>query len=196
MKKIIGNEVKVILKNDDIANIYGILIDVTDDSIYVQEGAGAENVYAIPRENVLYCLTDRVAPYRQILSQDDVKNIRMNNVPHAVQQIDVYVNDHIVANIPVPKNLRVDTWNDGIADLIANNTDVQNALAGKVHKQLDYYPGEVYILVEDIVPPSQMPERPNTFSMNAGGSPMTEFLSPVEMAQRLKKVGGSGKKDD
>lgn len=217
MKRIIGNKVKVFLKGSEkctAGDIYGLLIDVTEDNLYVQGHPENPDIFVIPRENVCFCTTHGLpSDERQVVTTSshhqmprsqpqsrpqETRPIRVDEPVHAIDRLRVFVNEEMIAEIPVPPTFPIAQWNDKIMKVISGNPDVRSSLAGKIQRGLEYYPGEVYIEVEAVEPPSQIPESshvPNSFSM--GGSPITTNLNPSQMAARLNKVvSGQGKKDD
>ena len=217
MKRIVGNQVIVKLKEiqKEHKSLSGVLIEVSEDSLYLQEMGESPKLFVIPRENVLYCSTDHFPTTKRNVVLDQPRNDTavLNNtgtqkVELNVQSeedsdpngIHVYVNGEYFTYIPTPPTIRLDAWNDNIVRVLANNAEVQHVLSGKVKKSVEYNPGEVYISIEELVPPSQMPDRSpgyidNSFSMNAG-SPSTTFLSPSQMVSRLQNMSKrSGKKD-
>lgn len=204
MHKVIGKEIEVFFKGtDDIScDISGTLIDVSGDSLYIQDVSIGDRVFIIPRTNVDYCVT-----YNMDYSPEKITSEQLTKQPVPVQESDtapiidklsVHVNNQLVASIPVPPTFNIDAWNDNILRVIMGNPDVQNAVAGKVQKGIEYYPGQVYIEVSEVTPPSQMPNKTpdctNTFSM--GGSPTQQYLTPIQMAARLNKAVTRGNKDD
>lgn len=211
MRLMIGNEIWVFLKkeyiNSTFGDIIGILIEVTDDSLYVQSlDESCTRIFAIPRENVAYCTTDEfLKAERNIVrgqptvghapsasEQQEAPVQQGQQQEPVIDRLNVYVNKQQVASIPVPPTFPIHEWNENILRVIMGNPEVKASLAGKVQKEIEYYPGEVYITIENIVPPSQMPDVLNENTFQMGGQPTTEFLNPVQMAQRLSKVGNGG----
>lgn len=202
MRMMIGNEVCVFLKKDymsTIGDIFGILVEVTDDSLYIQSlDENKAQVFAVPRENIAYCTTGELpTSTRQVLRTQptavEVPQPQPQPQQSIIECLNVYINDQQVTSIPVPPTFPVHEWNEKILRAIMGNPEVKQALAGKIQKEIEYSPGEVYITVGNIVPPSQMPDAidENVFTM--GGQPTTDFLGPMQMAQRLSKVGSGGK---
>lgn len=213
MRLMIGNEIWVFLKKEYINNtfgdILGLLIEVTDDSLYVQSlDESRTHIFVIPRENVAYCTTDEFpkaerniargqptvghAPSSYEQQEAPVQQEQPQQQEPVIDRLNVYVNKQKVVSIPVPPTFPIHEWSEKILRAIMGNPEVKASLAGKVQKEIEYSPGEVYITIEDVVPPSQMPDAlsENTFQM--GGQPTTEFLNPLQMAQRLSKVGNGG----
>ena len=212
MREIVGNNVEIFLKgrrSDAGDNLSGLLIEVTDRTVYIQ--AGSERVVVIPRENIEYCITDSLPPKsREFIGSVMPRNNKTpatpernkapdplmsqalkDAKPEEITRLDVFINNEIVAGIPIPPTFPVKEWNDKIMRVIMGNPNVKMFLAGKIQKQIEYRPGRVYIEVEEVVPPSQIPEvvggnYENTFSM--GASPSAEFLNPSQMVSRLNKV--------
>ncbi len=215
MREIIGNTVEVFLKrryDEAKDNIMGLLVDVTDRTLYVQ--SCAERVFAIPRENVEFCTTDALPPKSRQFVNDvlprrgpppapdpnapPVNTTKSREEAKIIDRLNVYINSEHLASIPIPPTFPIEQWNDKIMRVIMGNPDVKTAVAGKIQKSIEYFPGEVYIEVEMVEPPSQMPEiepqqGANTFAM--GGSPATEYLNPSQMVARLNKVA-RGKTND
>ena len=207
----IGNEIWVFLKKEYLGNngdIFGLLIEVTDDSLYVQSlDESRIHISVVPRENVAYCTTDKfpqderhivrgrttAVPSAPVEDPAPIPQMQLQQEQTPViDRLNVYVNKQQVASIPVPPTFPIHEWSEKILRAIMGNPEVKASLAGKVQKEIEYSPGEVYITIDNVVPPSQMPEvlNENTFAM--GGQPTTEFLNPVQMAQRLSKVGKVG----
>lgn len=210
MHKIIGNEVTIFLKGTDsiLGDITGVLLDVSEDSLYIQESPGGKT-FVVPRDNVSYSTTDKVATEIPLLRQDHVHTAPQEYqeapqepqyqepVQSPIDKLNVYVNKKHIASIPIPPTFRVDVWNENILRVLMGNPEVQNALAGKVQKGLEYFPGEVYIEVAGLTPPSQMPDNTpgyqTDFSM--AGGPAEQYLSPLQMAARLNSVVKRGQGD-
>ena len=72
MRKIIGNEISVFLKTSEgeLPDIYGLLIDVTEENLFVRGDIHNPQVYIIPRENVNYCTTDNMPSTEQKVIQN------------------------------------------------------------------------------------------------------------------------------
>jgi hypothetical protein len=205
MQKLIGNEVWIFLKKESInmnfGDIFGLMTDADDDSLYVQSfDKDNIKIYAVPRENVAFCTThEPLQSERQVIVNSPTVPVETKTTPQQQQdpiidRLNVYVNKLQVASLPIPPTFPVHEWNEKILRAIMGNPEVKQALAGKIQNSIEYYPGEVYISIDEVVPPSQMPEQPqdqNTFSM--GGSPTTEYLNPSQMAQRLSQTGRGGK---
>ncbi len=210
MKKAIGNEISVYLKSSDcgIYDVYGILVDVTEETIYVQSCAEIDpEIFIVPKDNIKFCKTKYLPETNRILpsySADQPKQNHKENIETEEQVqptcIDVFVNDEKITSIPVPPTFSLDTLNDNILRVIMGNPDVRTILKGKVQKSLEYYPGEVYIEVVDTVEQEQAQEQndstiQNSFSMNSGNV-ATQFLNPSEMIQKLNAAVKRGKKND
>jgi len=207
MHKIIGNNIAIFLKeaeNGLIGDITGILVDVSEENIYIQDSMNGSKVFIVPRENILYCTTDKITSQKRIIDeQDNIQQYQEKSYPTQQQyqapidEINVYVNKQHIVSIPIPPTFRVDVWNDNILRVLMGNSEVQGALAGKVQKGLEYYPGEVYIEVDGVTPPSQMPDYSPGYqsSFSMGGSPAEQYLSPMQMAARLNKVVKKGNDD-
>ncbi|KKM89099.1 hypothetical protein LCGC14_1252100 [marine sediment metagenome] len=207
MRLMIGNEIWVFLKKEYLGDIFGLLIEVTDDSLYVQSlDESRIHISVVPRENVAYCTTDKFPQDERHIVRGRTTAVHSESEqvetpdPQAqpqqkqsvIDRLNVYVNKQQVASIPVPPTFPIHEWNENILRVIMGNPEVKASLAGKVQKEIEYYPGEVYITIENIVPPSQMPDVLNENTFQMGGQPTTEFLNPVQMAQRLSKVGNGG----
>lgn len=206
MHKIIGNEVTIFLKGSEniLGDMSGVLLDVSEEGLYIQEAHGGKT-FIIPRDNISYVTTDKIFPQRQILGDDAQQQYQevpqepqyQEPVPSSIDKLTVYVNKQHVATIPIPPTFRVDVWNENILRVLMGNPEVQNAIAGKVQKGLEYYPGEVYIEVAGLTPPSQMPDHSPGYqtSFSMGGSPVEQYLSPLQMAARLNNAVKRGKGD-
>jgi len=206
MRKIIGNEISVFLKTSegDLPDISGLLIDVTEENLFVRGDVHDPRVYIIPRDNVNYCTTDHMpsadraiktyTPPQQVQHPEPVVQSQQPSI------LNVYINQEQCASIPVPPTFDLSTWHDGIMRVVMGNPDIKAFLAGKVQSSLEYYPGEVYITIEggNSAPEQEVhprpPNSPNTFSMS-GGDVTTEFVNPSQMVTRLQNVANRGKKN-
>jgi len=212
MRELMGNAVEVVFKSErDV--VRGIMVEVTDRTVYVQSAVEGQGVFAIPRDNIEFCLTSSIStrssdfinmsspPKRSAPAPTAIPDSapEVNRPPREPEEqvayLSVFVNNNQIAHIPVPPTFNLEQWNDNIYRVVIGNPDVRQFLAGKVQKSIEYRPGKVYIETTEVQPPSQLPEREheNTFSM--GGSPMTEYLNPSQMVTRLNSVVG-GVKDD
>jgi len=170
MRKIIGNEISVFLKTSegDLPDINGLLIDVTEENLFVRGDINDPRVYIIPRDNVDYCTTDHMPsadrvvrtytnPQPQLEPQPTQPEVAQPQQPPSM--LNVYINQERCASIPVPPTFDLTTWHEGIMRVIMGNPDVHALLAGKVQSSLEYYPGEVYIDTEDRNHPGLTPEQ-------------------------------------
>jgi hypothetical protein len=208
MREIIGNNIVVFLKrkyDETKDNIAGLLVEVTDRTLYVQTSSEVPRIFAIPKENVEFCTTDSLPPKTRQFVNDTVKlggpsriqkQITSNTSSDVIiekprkaviNRLNTFVNGDCIASIPIPPTFPVDQWNDKIMKVVMGNPEVRSAVTGKVQKSIEYFPGEVYIEIDEVVPPSQIPEiGSNTFEMD--GSPITENLNPSQMIGRLNKT--------
>ena len=215
MKRIIGNEIWVFLKssNSPSGDIFGLLIDVTDDSLYVQcLGLDNQEIYIISQNNVKYCTTKYLPTAGRVIAKTII-SVPQENINEEKEELkhpeclDVFINDNMVASIPVPPTFNLSVWNDNIVRVILGNPDVKSLLAGKIQKSIEYYPGEVYIQIteeeeewkeetqDDTILNKQMEnQNQNTFVMG-GGDAATQFLNPSQMVSRLNSAVRRGKKN-
>lgn len=190
MRKIIGNEICVFLKTSD-DDIVGLLVDVTEDELYLRDVSEMSRLYIVPRENVKYCTTD-VLPTSERTLPPPENRPQQNVTEENLRFLEVFVDGHPVANIPVHPTFRLDEWHDGIVQVVLGCPDVQVAVAGKVQKSIEYSPGKVYITTEGEV---VQQEGQRAFVM--GGSVANSFLNPSQMVSRLNKAAQQrGKKND
>lgn len=212
MKKAIGSEVWVYLRSsaNTVGDIFGLLVDVDDDSLYIQSfDTNNQIAYIIPRDNVKYCTTS-VLPSANLAIDPGEPKSQQDATSHIIQQakqeepkpdhIDVFVNKALVANIPVPPTFNLDVWNESIMRVIMGNPDMRAMLANRIQKSLEYWPGEVYIELTEEEPQELQPEieEPvgNSFSMTDGGQKdiTTKFVNPSQMITRLNAAVTRGKK--
>lgn len=202
MRKAIGSELGVFLKGNesDIPDMYGMLIDVTEDSLYIQGILSDTRVYIIPRDNIYFCTTDTMPATDRILTTTSAPHPQSitppQNNPTTIYELAVYINDDFLVAIPIPPTFEVSQWHDGIMKVVFGHQDVQAALMGKVQKAINYLPGEVYIIVDEteaVPPPAPSTNASNTFVMGQGGNPSTQFVSPMDMAARLSNSVKRGK---
>ena len=158
MKSLLGKEIEVCFKSskDNInGEIRGILIEVTDSEIYIQNmEINKPFVWLVPRENIKCCIISSLPPEDKVIVGDP--SIIQEKAEVVKENIlEVYVNAELIVEIPVPPMFALDAWNESI----------------------DYYPGKVYIEVEE------ENKVDNTFSMNKDIT--TEYLNPSEMVARL-----------
>jgi hypothetical protein len=210
MKKVIGSELNVYLKSSMttiIADIYGLLVDVDEESIYVQ-GFNVENpeLFIVPKDNIKYCKTTMMPSANLTVDvPEQPKNKEPDHVivqeqPPAAKPVDpylnVFINEEQVARIPVPPTFNLSEWNDNILRVVMGNPDVKSLLANKVQQSISYWPGEVYIEVSEETVEEPMPQdndEQNSFSM--GGDIAQQFLNPSQMVMRLNSVTKKGKKN-
>lgn len=208
MREIVGNNIVVFLKrkcDETKDNINGLLVDVTDRTLYIQTSSEAPRIFAVPIENVEFCTTDSLPPKTRQFVNNAVnlgipsriqKQIATNTSSNSVvdqpkevviDRLNTYINGNCIASIPIPPTFPVDQWNDKIMKVVMGNPEVRAAVIGKVQKSIEYFPGEVYIEIDEVVPPSQVPETgSNTFEMD--GSPIAENLNPSQMVGRLNRT--------
>lgn len=207
MRELIGNHIGVVLKrgkrNTD-CDLYGILVDVAESNLYIQSTDDYEQIFVVPRNNVEYCVTNKMpAKTREFIEQSGAFTGQPDSYPDAdekdeyIEAIRVFINKDLVAEIAIPPTFPVDKWNDHIYGIVMRNHDVKVALAGKVQKAIEYFPGKVYIETSEVQPMSQLPdEQPyaNTFSM--GGDPAREYVNPSQMVARLNSMVKKGNKSE
>lgn len=186
MKRLIGCAVRVYLDAVKDVSIYGVLMDVTSESAYIENNT---ETFIVPRQKVLYCTIENSSPAEQQVQRDPPAP--------SPEKLSVYINKEHITDIPVPPTFPLDKWSENIFKVAIGNPDVRSLLAGKIQRAVDYYPGEVYITVEDPqYPIAEHQAQNNSFAMSFGGSPEAEFLNPSQMVARLqntsskKKVGG------
>ncbi|MFA5023375.1 MAG: hypothetical protein WC523_00260 [Patescibacteria group bacterium] len=188
MKNLIGNMIEVHLKSSDKdeSSIYGILIEVTEGELYVQNSE-TTYIWVIPRDNVKYCTISSLPLENKIISKHENRQEKQplgptpqppkNQLSHD-NILNIFVNNDKITSIFLPPSLDISVWNDTIANILASNIDVKNALTNRTQKSIDYYPGEVYINTDEVVETAQ-----NTFSMNDF---MSKELSPSELITRVQ----------
>ncbi len=200
MRKMLGDSVAVYLKTSksDIPDIVGLLIEVTDDSLYVQEGA---RVFIVPKDNVNYCTANSLPASDRVLLEGQQREGQVvepvASVPPQPKELKVYVGREQVASIPVPPTFDLSSWHNGIMQIVLGNPDVSSILSHETLKSVEYNPGEVYIEVNT---PERIPEQggsqpqdQNSFSMG-NSNPITQVLSPLQMVTRLQNASKRGKK--
>ena len=167
MKKLIGNEIEVFLKGE-YKNFYGILIDITDESLYIQVN---EKIIIIPKNNVQYSTTYHIP--------SDTRMIEC--VSNNLSELHIYINGELLSTINVPNTVDLKTWNNEIMDIAMKCPDVSSFLSGKIQEKVEYSPGVMNIIITK----SQGPVIQNSFSMG----PANNFLNPLEMVTRLNNAG-------
>jgi hypothetical protein len=218
MKRVIGNEIWVFLKSSvsSVADIFGLLIDVTDDSIYVQcLNPTDPEVYIVPRDNIKYCTTKYLPTSERVITKTTVNNYTDNAVIQESQQqlpaqqqtrldcLNVYINKELISSIPVPPTFNLNVWSDNIIRVIMGNPDVKLRLGEKTQKSIEYFPGEVYIEITDddnkgqenlFINENEKDDNQNTFTMHNTDA-ATQFLNPSQMISRLNAAAKRGKKN-
>jgi len=211
MKLLIGNEIEVYLKSTQgtTLDIFGILVEATDGELYVQcANPSIAKVWVIPRENVKYCTTTSLTlDDKAVRTQAEVRieqkpqsepEPEAQKIKYDPTKLKVYINKEFFIDIPVPPTFNLSNFSDDIMRVYMGNPDVHCYLANKIQKSIEYYPGEVYIEIEDIVPEEITDETvvsnkiPNTFSMG-GGKIATKYMDPKEVLAMLEN-GLKGKK--
>jgi hypothetical protein len=191
VKNLIGNEIDVCFKsstNSTSGDIRGILLEVTDSEIYVQNTEiNNPFVWVIPRDNVKCYIISSLPSINKLICQnqtieDNVQEIAQNEIipPQQENILEIYINNELATTIPVPPTFKLDVWNENIMRILIGNPDVKALLAGKIQKSIDYYPGKVYI---DIESEKSIVGQINTFSMSKDIT--TEYLNPSEMVTRF-----------
>lgn len=174
MRELIDQEVNVMLKSG--THIFGIFSGVTDESIYVWAG---DREYIVPKDNIEYFYLEKPKEKEEV--EDRTLSVSINH-------------EHIAA-LNIPEEIDYQKWSNELYAHIVSNQTIRDLLAGRVQKSIEFRQGSVNIMVEEIVPPSQVPKSDNTFAMQlGGGGPATQFLDPSQMVSRLNSVG-SRKKD-
>lgn len=212
MKKIIGSEIRIYLKTSVsalLSDISGILVDVDEENMYVKSyDVGLEyGIFVVARDNINYCTIKSLvfekaplnyqeeeraqhqSPSRPQYPPQEERAVEPQNLqmPH----LDVYVNEQLIARIPVPPTFEMMRWSEDIMKVAMSNPDVRFYLSNRVQKSINYYPGELHVEIED--GPAQVQENnepmpDNTFSMTMGGNVATQFLNPAEMVTRLNAM--------
>ena len=189
MKNLIGTDIEVYLKcsNNAEYDVRGILIEVTEKELYVQQGKINHSIFVIPRDNVKYCAISSLPVETKVIQQTESVGMEENPIPDNV--LEVYINNELATEIPLPPTFKLDVWNDNIMRVIGGNPDVKMILAGRTQKSIDYCPGKVYI--ETVGGEKAVNSDVNTFSMSKDIT--TEYLNPAEMVTRFNQFL---KKDD
>lgn len=212
MKKVIGNEVWVFLRSSigTIGDIFGLLVDVDDESLYVQNfDANNPTVFIVPRDNVKYCTTTSLPSTSLTLDavekqfrQEPIEHLQTKQEELKPQALNIYINKEHIASIPVPPTFNLETWNENIMRIIMGNPDIRIILANKIQKSVEYWPGEVYIELTDEDTSTELQQNneqqdQNSFSMSngPGGDITTKFVNPSQMISRLNSVASRGRKN-
>lgn len=182
MDSIIKKNVVVYLKNEsDDSAITGILMGLENKHVYIQV---ENNMFIIPQENIKY--------YQTLV--EEKQSVQQEVQAPKDTAIKVFINGEFFTVIPVPPTTDLSTANERVLKIIWGNPDVQSILRGRIQKALEYVPGEVNItLVEDQTPvPENQTNSQVSFSMGAGGSPLTSYLNPSDMVGRLNSLMKKG----
>ncbi|NNK85419.1 MAG: hypothetical protein HKO91_07710 [Desulfobacterales bacterium] len=191
MRKIIGNEVCVFLKSPADDEVVGLLVDVSEDELYLRD-LDVSKLYIIPRGNVKYCTTDTLPSSERTLPTPEIRPTSNAATEDNMRFLDVFIDNNPVASIPVHPAFKLNEWHDGIVQVVLGCPDVQAAISGKVQKSIEYSPGKVYITTDGSVAPE---DGQKAFVM--GGSVATSFLNPSQMVSRLNAAAQQrGKKND
>lgn len=202
MRKIIGNHISVYLKTGEKGemDIFGLLLDVSDDSVFLQVES---NVFIVPRDNVNYYVTDMLPTAARIITPDDniVEQQQMQNSVMQKQVVEksiisalkVYIDNVLITGISVPPTFDLQNWHEGILRVAMGNAEVRAFLVGKAQKEINYAPGMVHIttVAEQQVPEIKSEEKSNEYqaSFSMGGDPSTQFVNPLQMVTRLQNYG-------
>lgn len=206
MKKLIGNEIEVRLK-DSGETICGLLVMVEDTELYLQ-ASDNDRVFVVPRENVRYYVTNKIPsvsrvidtnPQSQLQSQQTQSQQFSEPVTSFGVGFRVRIDDQVVCQIPVPPTFDLDVWHDDIMRVAMGDPDVKVAMLGRIQKQVEYFaPDEegwaevkFSTLVDENAMTQQVLPKPGGFNVNMGGNPATEYLSPSQMVARMNKVRGA-----
>lgn len=195
MKRLLGNNVNVILKsNDDVVS--GILFDTEEEYIYIQSDVNL--LITIPKENVKYYVSSsfqNTGVIKQDTSSQAAAQPQQQPIHQEHSSIEVYVNQTFIIDIPVPPTFDISTYHDGIMKVVLSNPDVQAVLTGRKQQSLEYIPGKVYISVDDsssaptVADLPSNPQSPNSsFSMSSSTAATSTFLNPSQMVTRLNKA--------
>jgi hypothetical protein len=133
-------------------------------------------VYIIPKSNLLYCTTDKISTkQRSIIAENTINSLK------------VFIDNNLVTEVDVPNSVDISVWNDKILETVSTSEAVIHALSGKIQTKVEYWPGELYIETTQTQVDSPRSNIQNTFSMNSG-SPVTNYLNPSQMIDRLNNV--------
>lgn len=168
MQKLFGNNVEAVLKFGE--SITGVLFDDDADCVYIQSNS---SVIAIPKYNVKYYISDGVHNHVIGSNEPSVK-------------LDVHVDDILCTQISVPKDLDISTCNDKVLETIWGDSNVQQALKGKVQKRLEYEVGSA-----NIITINKALEHNNSFSMGASVANPSTFKTPYDIIANIKKEIGN-----
>jgi hypothetical protein len=186
MRKIIGNEIHIYLKEsvDNVPDIIGLLVDVTEDELYLRDIIEIAKLYVVPRINIKYCITDCIPQEERTIRPELSSATQTTKIPQNISYLEVFVDEKVVASIPVPPTFILDEWHEGIMKVILGSQDVKAALIGRIQKSIEYLPGKVYITSEDDENFEKYGQKP--FVM--GGDVSSKFLSPTQMAAKLNNA--------
>lgn len=187
MKKLIGNQICVYLKTVS-DNIYGLLVDVCEDNLYLQGRENDPQVYIIPLSNINYCTTAAMpissSSESSLVSYEPREQLMEKQED---SEITVYIDDDHVTDIPVPPTFDLSKWHDDIIKVVMGDPAVKATLQNKIQKHIEYYPGEVYIVTDSDPRTTKMPSPNNSSNVfTVDGSPAQSFLNPSQMVTRLQ----------
>jgi hypothetical protein len=195
MKKIIGNEICVFLKTavDDVPDLSGLLVDVSEDELYIRDTDEVSRLYIVPRDNIKYCTTDVLPTTERAMMVE-----RPTTDATKPNALEVFLDGNLIAQIPVHPTFKTEEFHDGIMQVVYGNPDVKCALNQRVQKSLEYFPGKVYITSEAVHDTQSEGQKP--FVMGGYGNISNKFMNPSQMISRLNKTVSSqihrGSEDD
>jgi hypothetical protein len=158
----------------------GILIDTDSENVCLQ-GESIGIIFVIPRDNINYYSTDSIPL--------DPKVVKKEQDFRKLMGIDVFINNEFLVHIPTHPTIDLTKWNDDIACMVSENPDVQMALTGKIQKSVEYSNGILNISVDNIEQPETSNNIQNSFEMGGSNSPISTFLNPSQMVNRLQNMG-------
>jgi len=169
--------------------IYGILIKIEDSTVYLRAESG--KILIVPRENILYYSADE----QEAIQQEPVQKTPEPEVQKE-SALRIFINGEFFTLIPVPPTMDLSTANERVLKTVWGNPDVQSVLRGRIQKTIEYAPGEINIILVEDSTPSTPSNAPVSFSIGAGGSPLTSYLNPSDMVSRLNNLTKKGDKNE
>ena len=196
MENIQGNFVRAHLKGREIpSEISGILVGIENGHVYIQSHPGEDGLFVIPQENIKYYQTSEVSfADKQLGSAPAVH-------PKEPEGLSVFVDAEFITTISVPPTFNLNVCTDDTLRVAWSNLDVKAALAGRIQKNIEYYPGVIKFNTDasaqgepTVAPP--VSKDNNTFSMGGASSPTTSFLNPSDMVARLSNLKNRGNNNE
>jgi len=187
MQRFAGENVYIYLKDDD-KLLSGILLEIDNKFVFIQNSNNSVTI--IPFSNIKYCTAPQ---FHSEASKFLDNKSHISVASEASNLLNISIDNEPVVKIPVPPGMNLSVITKELQDMIWNNPSVQDALHGRVIKQMEYNTGHANIITDNTESANKIINTNQENSFNASThSPLTEKLSPTAMAVRLSNKTTNG----